>query len=175
MLGMTYSIFFSFECVNGFGDKTMQVKNKIRQKSKYRDQKLVKYRSDTSKKFRKYLVVKFKAPHLNTSRKKLRPCSWSCLHSRPVYSIWAQFYNLSYQCFLWPLLRLPWRFLTSWIKFSSLSDFYFHWGQFLSLMRFFGLDFGLFKFFWSNKKFLFWSCLLTLLYIGRVEIKSTDL
>ena len=145
MLGMIYSTFsFVFECVFGFEvDKTMQFKNKIKQKSKNRDQKRVKYRSETSEKFRKYLAVKLKAPHLSTSRNKLRLCSWSCPHSRPVYSIWAQFCNLSYQCFLGPLLRLPWQFLTSWIKFSSLSDFSFHWGQYLALMRFFGLDFGL--------------------------------
>ena len=88
MLGMIYSIFsFVFECENEFQDKAMQFKNKIRQKTKYRDQKLVKYRSESSEKFRKYLVVKLKAPHLSTSRNKLRPCSWSCPHSRPVYSI----------------------------------------------------------------------------------------
>ena len=144
MLGMIYSTFsFVFECENGFEDKTMQFKNKIKQKSKNRVKKRVKYRSETSEKFRKYLVVKLKAPHLSTSRNKLRLCSWSCPHSRPVYSIWAQFCNLSYQCFLGPLLRLPWQFLTSWIKFSSLSDFSFHWSQYLAWMRFFGLDFGL--------------------------------
>ena len=107
------------------GLKTKQGKNK----NMCRD---VKYRSETSEKFRIYLMVKLKTPHLSTSRNKLRPCSWSCPHSRPVYSIWAQFCNLSYQCFLGPLLKLPWQFLTFWTKFSSLSDFSFHWGQYLA-------------------------------------------
>ena len=140
MLGMIYSFFFLlFSSVWAALKITpCNLKTKyIRQKSKCRDQKLVIYRSETSEKFRKYLVVKLKAPHLSTSRNKLRLCSWSCPHSRPVYSIWAQFCNLSYQCFLGPLLRLPWQFLTSWIKFSSLSDFSFHWSQYLAWMRFF--------------------------------------
>ena len=126
--------------------------------------KNVKYRSETSEKFRKYLVVKLKAPHLSTSRNKLRLCSWSCPHSRPVYSIWAQFCNLSYQCFLGPLLRLPWQFLTSCIKFSSLSDFSFHWSQYLAWMRFFlALISAFAKFLKQQEVFvLFWFTDITL-------------